>query len=151
MTRKCHWISSRGCVYNINYHIVYSTKYRRKALEGEVAERLKEIHEEIAKEYGFLLREQGVMPDYVHLFLTAHPKWAPTVIVKLFKGISARKIYLEFPQIRGKLWNSSYYISTEGEKTRKTIEKYIRLQKVKKHDNINQSQALSNRHREGDT
>lgn len=84
------------------------------------------------------------MPDHLHLFLTAHPKWAPTVILKLFKGITAGKIYLEFPEVKeklwkGHLWNSSYYIGKVWNVTRKTIEKYIRLQKVKNNDNINQS------------
>ena len=33
----------RTCVYNVNYHIVWSTKYRRKVLNNKIEQRLKEI------------------------------------------------------------------------------------------------------------
>ncbi|MDD5419114.1 MAG: IS200/IS605 family transposase, partial [Methanomicrobiaceae archaeon] len=29
MVKQGHWISARGCVYNVNYHFVWSVKYRR--------------------------------------------------------------------------------------------------------------------------
>ncbi len=32
-------------MYNINYHIVYSTKYRKKVLTGEIGEALKKIND----------------------------------------------------------------------------------------------------------
>ena len=31
----------RTCVYNINYHIVWGTKYRNKVLNGKIEEDLK--------------------------------------------------------------------------------------------------------------
>ena len=31
------------------------------------------------------------MPDHIHLFVSAPPKYAPTTIVKLFKGITVRR------------------------------------------------------------
>ena len=40
----------RTCVCNINYHIVFSTKYRRKVLNQEVENTLQEIINQIAKE-----------------------------------------------------------------------------------------------------
>ena len=43
MSKQEHWISGRGCVYNINYHMVWSTKYRKKVLTGEIADFLKYI------------------------------------------------------------------------------------------------------------
>ncbi|MDD3710358.1 MAG: RNA-guided endonuclease TnpB family protein [Methanothrix sp.] len=36
MTKQEHWISARGCVYNVYYHFVWSTKYRRKVLIGSI-------------------------------------------------------------------------------------------------------------------
>ncbi|WP_456341580.1 transposase, partial [Thermovibrio sp.] len=37
----------RTCVYNCNYHIVFSTKYRRKVLTPEVEDYLKRVVVEI--------------------------------------------------------------------------------------------------------
>ena len=134
--KKEHWQSASGCVYNINYHIVYSTKYRKKVLIGEIAEELKKVNEEIATNNDIELHEQEVMPDHVHLFVSAHPKYSPSKIVKILKGGSARKLFLKYPELRNKLWkghlwNPSYYVGTVGDITRDVVEKYIAMQRVK--------------------
>ncbi|MDG6221484.1 MAG: IS200/IS605 family transposase [Candidatus Thermoplasmatota archaeon] len=136
MVKPEHWISARGCVYNVNYHFVWSVKYRRKVLVGDVAERLRELHEAIAHERGFLLHEQEIMPDHVHLFITAHPKHAPATMVKILKGITAKKLFESFPHLRqplwkGHLWNPSYYVGTCGDVTKDVIRNYINTQKEK--------------------
>jgi len=97
---------------------------------------LKELHEQIAKEKGIMLREQEVMPDHVHLFITAHPKFSPSQIVKIFKGITAKFLFEKFPELRahmwkGHLWNPSYYCGTMGNVTEDIIKEYIETQKVK--------------------
>lgn len=46
-------IHSRTCVYNINYHVVWSVKYRRKILNAEVEQFLKELVQQIADDKGF--------------------------------------------------------------------------------------------------
>ena len=129
-------IHARTCVYNIWYHIVWSTKYRKKVLTGEIAEYCQKLFNEIADEYEFQIAEMEVMPDHVHLFVTAHPKKAPGEIVKKLKGISGRKLFIKFPELRkvywnNKLWNPSTYYGTAGAITRETIQKYIEMQKVK--------------------
>ena len=78
MVKRKHWISARGCVYNVNYHFVWSVKYRLQVLVGDVAEQLRELHESIAQEWGFLLHEQEIMPDHVHLFITDPFRTAPS-------------------------------------------------------------------------
>ena len=100
MTKQNHWISSYGCVYNVNYHFVWSTKYRRKVLVGDIAERLKDLHKSIASEKGFDIAVQEVQPDHVHLFIRAHPKFSPSTITKILKGITAKKLFEEYPELR---------------------------------------------------
>ena len=137
MRKQEHWVSGRGCVYNINYHMVWSTKYRKKVLTGDVVDYLKQLHEQIASEKGITLREQEVMPDHVHLFITAHPKFSPSQIVKIFKGITAKELFETFPSLRnrmynkGHLWNPSYYCGTMGDVTKDIILRYIEMQKAK--------------------
>ena len=135
MTRKEHWISSRGCVYNVNYHFVWSTKYRRKVLVGNVVPALHALHESIAQQKGVVLVTQEIMPDHVHLFVSAHPKFAPANIVKIFKGITAKKLFEQHPEIKkrlhGHLWNPSYYVGTCGDTTKDVVQMYIETQKVK--------------------
>lgn len=128
---------ARTCVYNINYHIVWSVKYRRKVLTEKIEKYLKETFREIAKQKGFtvIMSEIGEQ-DHVHVFVSAHPKIAPSYMVKMLKGISGRKLLLQFSEIKqqlwkGKLWSSSYYIETIGSSSEDVIKKYIAKQKTR--------------------
>lgn len=124
----------RTCVYNVNYHIVWSTKYRCKVLNKTIEIRLKEIINTIAKEKGFEIAEIEVgLKDHVHVFVSAIPKLSISYIVKMMKGISGRLLMKEFPEIskslwKGELWNPSYYVETIGSISEEAIRKYIEAQ-----------------------
>ena len=45
-------------MYNLNYHIVWCTKYRRKALANGIDSDLKAILREIADEHGYSIPRQ---------------------------------------------------------------------------------------------
>ncbi|MFX0559909.1 IS200/IS605 family transposase [Tepidibacillus infernus] len=131
MENKSNLKHARTCVYNVNYHIVWSVKYRRKVLTSQIESYLKELFQEIANEKGFeiVMMEVGEQ-DHVHVFASAHPKVAPSYIVKMLKGISGRKLFLQFPEIKqklwkGHLWNSSFYLETVGSMSEDVIKKYI--------------------------
>ena len=71
--------------------------------------------------------------DHVHLFVSAPPKLSPSLIVQYLKGITGRKMYEKFPDLRqqlwkGELWNHSYYLETIGDISEETIRKYIEHQ-----------------------
>lgn len=125
---------ARTCVYNVNYHIVWSVKYRRKILNHEIEVYLKQLFQEIAEQKEFIVHLMEVgEKDHIHVFVSAHPKIAPSYIVKMLKGISGRKLYLKFPQIKkylwkNRLWNSSFYLETVGSVSESAIRKYIESQ-----------------------
>ena len=131
---KENLIHSRTCVYNINYHVVWSVKYRRKILNAEIEKYLKNLVQEIADEKGFTVQlfecSEG---DHIHCFVTAPPKLSVTIIVKYLKGITGRKLFEQFPEIRtklwkGQLWNHSYYCETIGSVSEENIKRYIEHQ-----------------------
>lgn len=125
---------ARTCVYNCNYHIVFSTKYRKPVLTKDIEKRLKELVKEIAEEKGFEVSQIEIgEQDHVHIFVSAPPKLSPSLIVKYIKGITARKLFKEFPELKAKLakghlWNPSYYIETVGSISEDIIKKYIENQ-----------------------
>ena len=131
---KENLIHSRTCVYNINYHVVWSVKYRRKVLSLEIEKRIQEIVQEIANEKEFIVHlcEVGEQ-DHVHVFVSAHPKISISYIVKMLKGITARKLFMEYPELKkslrkGVLWNHSYYVETIGSVSEENIKRYIEKQ-----------------------
>ena len=131
---KNNLIHYRTSVCNINYHVVWSVKYRRKILTADVEAYLKELVQQIADEKGFTVQmfECGEC-DHVHCFITAPPKLSVTVIVKYLKGITGRKLLEQFPEIKDKLWkglslNHSYYCETIGSVSEENIKRYIERQ-----------------------
>lgn len=114
----------------LNYHIVWIPKYRRKILSGQVATVTEDVLRIVANEKGWEIIALEVMPDHVHLFVSAPPKFAPAEIVKALKGWSARRVLMAFPDLaqktgRGTLWAPSYYVGTAGSVSAETIRSYI--------------------------
>lgn len=133
---SANFIYARTAVYNVNYHFVWCVKYRRKVLVDKVEDRLRDILQNIAVEKGFVIKSMEIMPDHVHVFASAHPKIAPGYLYKMLKGISARRLFMEFPEIKsklwkGKLWNPATYTETVGHISENVILKYIEDQKSK--------------------
>jgi putative transposase len=123
-----------SAVYNINYHIVWCPKYRRGILKDKVEEFLKSCLQTICETKKWKLLEMEVMPDHIHIFISAPPFDAPTDIVKVLKGVTARRLFMEFPQLKkklwkGSLWSPSYYVGTAGHVSAETIKRYIEEQK----------------------
>lgn len=126
---------ARTCVYNINYHIVWCVKYRRKVLSADISNRLIELLKAVGNEKGFSVVECKVGEnDHAHCFVSAPPKISVTQIVKYLKGISGNQLFREYPQLRkslwkGQLWNGSYFCETIGSTSEENILRYIERQK----------------------
>lgn len=126
---------ARTCVYNINYHIVWCVKYRRKVLSADISNRLIELLKAVGNEKGFSVVECKVGENnHVHCFVSAPPKISVTQIVKYLKGISGNQLFREYPQLRkslwkGQLWNGSYFCETIGSTSEENILRYIERQK----------------------
>jgi putative transposase len=119
--------------YFINYHFVWCPKYRKPALTGEVSNHLKTVLEAICSARNWKILELQVMPDHIHLFLSAPPFDSPTGIIKVLKGISALHLFKKFKNLkqafrRGHIWSPSYYVGTAGTVSAETIKKYIQGQ-----------------------
>ena len=118
--------------YVINYHLVWIPRYRKKVLVGHVEARLKELLAEIARQYRFEILAVEVMPDPVHLFVSPPVKFSPAEIVGLFKGITSRRLKIQFESLRRQywgtnatLWEKGYCVGTTGHVGPETIKRYI--------------------------
>lgn len=121
-----------GAVYSLQYHIVFCPKYRRKVLVGDVEAALKSLLLQKTQELGLEIKAMEVMPDHVHLFVSADPTDAPQRIVAQLKGFTSRMLREQFPSLQTRLptlWSRSYFIASTGEVSAATIQRYIEMQK----------------------
>lgn len=125
---------SNTCAYNLGYHIVWTPKYRKSVLVDLVAERLKELLKEKSTADNYSIEALEVMPDHVHIFISADPTVAPQKIVNELKGYTSNKLRNEFNDLKTKLptlWSRSYYIGSIGFVSESVVKTYIANQKGK--------------------
>jgi putative transposase len=125
---------STGAVFTLKYHIVFCPKYRREILSGKVADDLKKLLYQKAKEQDWQIEALEIMPDHVHLFLSADPTDAPCRIVNQLKGFTSHELRKRHTWLKSRLpslWSRSYYIGSVGHVSEKTVNAYIENQKGK--------------------
>lgn len=129
--------SGRGYVYNIQYHIVWCVKYRRKIITHEIEKTLIDIINKIANDNGFKILEINTDLDHVHMLIDCTPQHYIPDMLKALKGASARLLMAKYGDglksllWGGHLWNPSYFVATVSENTEEQIIKYIKNQKQK--------------------
>jgi len=120
-------------VYDIEYHIVWATKYRYKVLQGKIAERLREVLRQGCRTHGMTIVRGSIGKDHVHMLVSCPPTLAPSKIVQLLKGRSSRLIQEEFEELRKRywgqhLWARGYFCRTVGVVTEEMVKEYIENQ-----------------------
>lgn len=122
--------------YLLTYHLVWCVKYRRKVLTDEIGDRLKEIVSTLLvdAECSVIAVETDV--DHLHIVFRAKPTHQLSKIINSLKGVSARRLFKEFPQIKTRLWNGnlwspSYFLVTCGGAPLEVIKRYVEDQREK--------------------
>lgn len=87
-------------LYHHRYHLVWITKYRYRAMRGELQKRVRSIISQVAEELGVKILNGVVSSDHIHLFVSIPPHLAVSEFVKRAKGRSSRKVQQEFPELR---------------------------------------------------
>ena len=123
----------------LTYHAVFVIKYRRKVIDDEIMEFMKNHTRYLIEDRfkGKMLEFNGE-EDHIHILFELPPAAAPSVIVCSLKtqlSKEVRKRYME--QIQGKLWkdsfwSDSYFLSTTGGASLESLEEYIRQQGIEK-------------------
>ncbi len=128
-------------VYDIQYHIVWTTKYRYPILKGEVALRARELIRQTAEARNITILSGHVSKDHIHIHISSPPELSPSKIAQYLKGRSSRLIQKEFPHLKkrywGKhLWARGYFCASIGKVTTKMIKAYIAEQEKAQPQNV---------------
>lgn len=124
--------TKKGITYKNQFHVIWTVKYRKQLLTGEVEKRLKEIIYEVCDEKDVELKAIELMPDHVHVFIDVDPRQPLHLLIKAFKGRTSNKLRKEFKILTTRvpsLWTRSYFCCTVGHISEETIQKYIEEQK----------------------
>ena len=99
------WKRNNACVYNLGYHLIWCTKYRRKVLTDGIDEYLKKCLLEKADQNGWQIEQIEVMTEHVHIFIKATPTDSIAYIVAQLKRYSSHKLRKRYPELWKRLPN----------------------------------------------
>jgi putative transposase len=122
--------STRHCKYMLNYHIVFCPRGRVKILFYEARIQLRKWIAELCREKEWNALAIEIMPDHIHMFIGS--KESKEIILGTIKGKTSSLLQKQFPEFKNALgnnfWSSSYYISSVGNVSGKTVLHYIAKQ-----------------------
>ena len=116
--------------YQIVYHIVWGSRYRRKYIKEYVKQELRKYLFEATKKYPTLfISAFNTNDDHVHLQIEIPPNLAISAVVQRLKSESSAVLKQKFKFIRdmyldGSIWSVGYFVSTIG-LNEEMIKKYI--------------------------
>jgi len=122
-------------VFKLSVHLVFVTKYRRKAITARVWEVMLATFREVCDRFGCDLTEAGWEPDHAHLLVAYPPKVQLSELVQYLKGLSSRRVRARrFPEVARKLWGAafwspSYCAVSCGGAPLATVKAYVAAQK----------------------
>jgi len=128
-------------VFEIHLHLVWTTKYRRPALTGEVALRVRDMIREICGQHEVTILKGHVAKDHLHLFVSIPPQVTISRLIQWLKGKTAYKLLGEFPHLQKQfwgrhLWARGYFCCSSGNVTDEVIAEYIANQSHDRDDDF---------------
>ena len=126
-------------VYDIEYHIVWTTKYRYKVLKGEIALKLRELLRQGCEARGITIVRGNIKKDHVHMLLSCPPTLSVSKIVQYLKGRSSKLLQSAFSELKKQywgqhLWSVGYFCRTSGAVTEDMIREYVENQTSEDND-----------------
>ena len=117
-------------VFDLKYHLIWTTKYRYPVLEGRLGHRVRELIREICATHSIQILKGHVSKDHVHILISMPPQISVSKIAQYLKGKTSRKILQENPKLNKTFWGQhfwarGYFVATSGTITDEVIMNYI--------------------------
>lgn len=124
---------SSHCTYDIKYHLVWITKYRKPIITGKIAVRTRELIRIICAANEVEILAGHVGKDHKHLLALVPPYLSASKLVQYLKGNTSRKLQVEYKEINKQywgrhLWARGYFAASSGNVTDEIIAEYIKNQ-----------------------
>ena len=119
--------------YDIQYHIVWTTKYRYKVLINKIALRAREIIRQCCNSMDVTIIKGSVGKEHIHILVSCPPSLSVSKLVQQIKGKTSRVLLNEYKDLKRRywgqhLWSSGYFCRSVGTVTQEIIKEYIENQ-----------------------
>lgn len=105
--------------WNCKYHLVFTPKYRRKVIYGQLRRDIGKILRKLCEMKEVEIVEAHAMPDHIHMLVRIPPKLSVSGFMGFLKGRSAVVIHerhanLKYNYGNRYFWSKGYYVSAVG-------------------------------------
>lgn len=101
--------TSGHTVSDLTVHIVWSTKYRYKVLQGDIQLRCRELIRQICEAEDIVILKGVVVQDHIHMHINYLPSKSISSVVKKLRGRSSRRLQQEFPELSKRYWGQHFW------------------------------------------
>ena len=127
--------------YDIEYHVVWTTKYRYKVLTGKVALRARELIRQSCNSMDVTIIKGSIGKEHVHILISCPPSISVSKIVQQIKGKTSRVLLSEYKELKKRywgqhLWGVGYFCRSVGTVTQEIIKEYIENQQDEYEENF---------------
>jgi len=91
------------------YHVWFSTKGRKQALEGELGDDVRQLLNEVVQRADIRLVEIEVAADHVHLLVALSRAQTLSSAMHQLKGATSRYIFLKHPELKVDMGHNSFW------------------------------------------
>ena len=111
------------------YHVVFTPKYRRMVIYGQIKKDIGQILRKLCEQKGVEIIEAEACPDHIHMLLSIPPKYSVAQIMGYLKGKSSLMIFDRHANLKYKygdrhFWARGYFVDTVG-RNKEKIREYI--------------------------
>ena len=120
-------------LFDLKYHVVWCTKYRKPILNQRRGIRVRELIREICVSNNVQILKGHISKDHIHIFVSIPPQISISRFTQLVKGKTARKLLQEDKTLSktnwgNHIWARGYFVSTSGTVTDEAVMEYIKNQ-----------------------
>ena len=120
--------------WNCTYHIVFTPKYRRKAIYNKLRKDIGRYLRRLCEYQSVEIVEANACPDHIHMMVKIPPKLSVSKFMGYLKGKSSLMIFEEHANLKYNygnrhFWAEGYFVSTVGI-NKNTLKKYIQEQET---------------------
>ena len=129
--------------YDLRYHLVWITKYRKKVLNEKIRARLEEIIRKTCEKMRVTIIEIWFEEDHVHMYIRIPPTKMISQVVQQIKWLSSYRIKMKYREYfrehywwTDSIWAEWYFIASVWEINWEIIRNYVKMQWKEENEEI---------------
>lgn len=124
-----HELPMANTYSSLFYHVVFSTKHRKRIISPEIENRVWAYIGGVARTHNLTAIQVGGVEDHVHALIMAKPVHSPSEIARWLKAESSKWIHTEFDRMKTFGWQDGYGVFSVSKSKLGDVIDYIEKQR----------------------